>query len=328
MNRDSSAAVDGHTDDDFLLEVLFYHKLDWIRRMLKTRGLRQSGTAEMLRDRIVDYLDRGKLATSDLIELLDEVEGWGDQHVYLYSVSKTLIDDFSDEKAFRVRLKENGVSRLFNKRHPLVLPTTATLSEIEWSTNRVRFVWIEKREYRDRIEDEDREEGSIEFDAYKVQRSRGIVSFSCDLVAGTAELMIQRLPSGNNYTAEKLRFEALMGSFMDVSALSLKPVAPAIKKIDSIKEIRKRSCEWATIAGDRVKYTSSSRKADAYKNPAIRKSRKELGNVAGRLGNYYWPIQGREIHVTLYAKDQRIGIFGECTQAEVTDVLSEVRGYC
>lgn len=68
---------------------------------------------------------------------------------------------------------------------------------------------------------------------------------------------------------------------------------------------------------------------DVYKDPTIRRARKALGkSVAGRLDNFYWPIQGRDIHIKLYAKDHRIGIFGECTAAEVESVLSEVRRYC
>ena len=61
----------------------------------------------------------------------------------------------------------------------------------------------------------------------------------------------------------------------------------------------------------------------------MRAARKALGKgVAGRLGNFYWPVLGRDIHIKLFAKDQRVGIFGECTEEEVQHVLSEIRRYC
>ena len=54
-------------------------------------------------------------------------------------------------------------------------------------------------------------------------------------------------------------------------------------------------------------------------------------SLAGRHGNFYWPMPGevkREIHIKLYGKDQRVGIFGECSEEEVRYVLRGVRGHC
>ena len=169
----------------------------------------------------------------------------------------------------------------------------------------------------------------MEFDAFEVLQSRGIVSFTCDLVSGLAELSVQRLPSGNAYVAEKNKYLLQLGRFFDVAKLSMQKVSGAIKKVDQAAGIRKRSSQLATALGYQVTYTSRSLKDDVYKDPTVRKARKALGStVVGRLGNFYWPISGRDVHIKLYAKDQHIGIFGECTEAEVTSVLSEIRGYC
>ena len=50
------------------------------------------------------------------------------------------------------------------------------------------------------------------------------------------------------------------------------------------------------------------------------------------LGNFYWieapPHLEQFLHVKLYATDQRVGIFGECSEAEVQYVLSRIRYYC
>jgi hypothetical protein len=328
MSKDGQSG-NGKTDEEFLVDVIFSHKLAWVRGLLKEQSLPSSGTEAELRNRIKEYLEAGTLSSGDLIGLLDEVEGWGDQHAYLYSASTALIAELADETEFKKALKKNRALGLFNEPLPLVLPDAPKLSSVDWSTDAVRFVWVEKREYRDRIEDEDREEDDLVFDAYKIKVTRGVISFQCDLVTGHAELLIQRLPTGNNYLAEKAKYETRLGKFFDMAQLTPCTVGGAIKKIDSATGIRKRASELATTRGHRITYTSRSRKEDVYNDPDILKSRKTLGALlAGRLGNYYWPIDGRDIHLKLYAKDQRLGIFGECTQEEVSSVLAQIRGYC
>jgi hypothetical protein len=320
---------DGRTDEEFLLDVLFSHKLAWVRGLLKDRSLPTSGNAADLRSRIEEYLTDGTLDNDDLVSLLDGIEGWGDQHGYLYTASNSLLAELADEAKFKDALRKNRVLGLFNKRSPLVLPEAPKLSAVEWSADRVRLVWVEKRTYRERIEDEDLQDGDLEFDAYKIKITRGVVCFQCDLVSGNAELLIQRLPSGNDYLTEKAKYEAMLGKFFDVKQLTPCTMGGAIKKIDKLKSVRKRTSELSTHRGHRVKYTSRSRKENVYDDPDIRKSRDTLGSlVAGRLGNYYWPFDGRDIHLKLYARDQRLGIFGECTQEEVTSVLAEIRRHC
>jgi hypothetical protein len=320
---------DEQTDIAFLLNVLFHHNMGWIQQFLKAKELSAKGTKEELRDLVESYLDDESLSATDLVDLLDEIEGWGNQHVFLFKASDALIATLSDDKQVKDNLKKLRLARLFNRRIPLVLPSEPTVSSIEWTAQRIRFIWIERRVYRERREDESYTEGSLEFDAFEVVQSRGIVSFSCDLVSGLAEMLIQRLPTGNDYLAEKNKYQEQLVKFFDVDQLSPQKISGAIKKVDQAAGIRKRSSQLATALGYQVTYTSRSRKDDVYNDPTVRKARKALGpTVAGRLGNFYWPIQGRDIHIKLYAKDQHIGIFGECTEAEVGDVLSEVRGYC
>lgn len=317
------------TDVDFLLNVLFDHNMIRVQVLLKKKGLSAKGTKPELRDLVESYLRDSRLTVADLVGLLDEIEGWGNQHVYLYKASDTLVAELSDETRLKGTLKKLRLARLLNRRIPIVLPDEPTVSCVEWTAQRIRFIWVERRQYRERREEESYTEATLEFHAFEVLQSRGIISFSCDLVSGLAEMLIQRLPSGNDYVTEKKKYQEELATFFDVNQLSPQRISGAIKKVDEAMRIRKRSSQLATALGYQATYTSRSRRDDVYKDPTIRKARKALGNtVAGRLGNFYWPILGREIHVKLYAKDQHIGIFGECTAEEVERVLSEVRGYC
>jgi len=323
-----STASDGDGDTSFLLDVLFDHKMEWVQKWLRDKGLSAAGNKPELRSRVESGLEDETLEESDLIALLDQVEGWGNQHIYLYKAEKELINWLADADKFKEKLRALRKAKLFNGRVPLILPEEPALSAIEWSAQRVRFIWIEKRIYRDPRDDKSYIEDEIEYHAYEVKQSRGIISFACDLVTGLAELMIQRLPSGNNYPGEKAKYFEELKAIFDIEKLKPQRISRAILKADADKKIRKRSSSLGTPGGSGATFTSPSRKVDVYKEKKIRDARKALGTgVAGKLGNYYWPFPDRDVHVKLYAKDQRIGIFGECTEDEVKNVLSAVRKY-
>lgn len=335
----AKSAIDSPTDGDSslsdaekLLDLLLMHRMSWVQAFLRERELPFSGERQRLRTRLCAYVADGSVTVDDLVGLLEEIEGWGNQHIYLYTLDDTLLRTLENETKVREALGRSRCSKLFNRRLPLVLPDKLTLSSVFWTRQRLRFVWVEKRTWRERLREEDRKDGDMEYDAYRRKESRGLVAFDCDLVAGNAELLIQRLPSGNRYLEQKQRFEKELQQFVDLSHLQEFRISAGIRKIDEAKNIRKRSTQLQTPQGSRIVLTSKSRTEDAYRDPTIRRAREAVGhNAAGRLGNFYWPAhngQLREIHVKLYAQDQRIGIFGECSQEEVKNVLSSVRAYC
>src|SRR5437660_1781308 len=88
---DNAGDGDALSDEDqgVLLDLLFEHRADVIRQFLRDREMPVSGTKEQLRNRVTGYLTDGDVSASQLVDLLDEVEGWGNQHVYLVRIPAT-----------------------------------------------------------------------------------------------------------------------------------------------------------------------------------------------------------------------------------------------
>ena len=84
-----------------------------------------------------------------------------------------MIERWNTEAKVRGILRAHGKEALFNKRLPLVLPANPRLSAVEWKPHAVRFVWIEKREWRERLPEEDYEADGVEFTAHRVHRRVG-----------------------------------------------------------------------------------------------------------------------------------------------------------
>lgn len=317
-----------------VVDYVFAHRSAAIRDFLREEGLKVSGNKEGLRDRIREAIDDGTIDASALVNLLDTVEGWGNQHIYLYQAPDGETKTWKKQAQARNRLKKIGHEQLFNRRRPLVLPDEPTLSAVEWTQDRVRFIWVEKREWELRRSDLDpaADGNGIRFKAYEDKIARGITSFDWNLVTGEAALMIQRLPSGERYDDIRQRYEETIEDAVHVSNFTRRDVRKAIRKIEESKEASKRQVAIETQRGGRASFTSKGRKADVFDDPDLKKSRKAMGQTASVLGNFYWleaaPHLERRLHVKLYATDQRVAIFGECSETEVKYVLSRVCHHC
>jgi hypothetical protein len=284
------------------------------------------------------YVEKKVVSAEQLIGLLDHVEGWGNQHIYLYKAPTSLLKAWSTEEQARAILKANGKEVLLNRRRPLLLPSVPQLCSVEWAADRVRFVWVEKRPVRERVKSEDLRgkdlglDATLEFDAYRRRVARGIVTFDWDLLNGHAALLIQCLPSGNDYGTAKNRFVAELEPLVEFPRFDPVRISSSIVPIEQSDEVERRQVEHATARGSGIIYRSPKRGVDAFSDPAVKGARKASGTMlAGRLGNFYWPIAGekpRRVHVKLYAADQRVGIFGECSEQEVRHVLSRIRHHC
>ena len=318
---------------ELVLDYLLLHKMAFTQDFLRDRGLPFSGTKAKLRERLEGYLSDGRLDAPDLVRLLNTIEGWGNQHIYLYKGSSKLIEPWLEEDSVRKRLADLGLADLFNRQRPLVLPEETTLSSIEWTPERVRFVWIEKRQWEERVSEEDIEEEGMVWRAYRINVSRGLIAFDWDLASGHAMLMIQRLPRGTKYHHIRDRFERELEPILDLSQFEQVRVSRAIQRIQESGEVRRRQLAYQTRRGGKATFTSADWSRDTFADPDLERAGQALrSGTAGLLGNFYWlPVQGklgRELHSKLYASDQRVGVFGEHLEQNVRYVLFRIRYYC
>lgn len=346
LTLDEGPLSDG--DRSLLLDLLFDHRADHVRGFLRECERPVSGTKEQLRERVTGYLADGTVAGWQLVDLLDAIEGWGNQHVYLLRAKENapVLTQWADEQAVRGILRHHKLDHLFNQRRRLVMPELRQLVSIDWSVRRVRFVWVEGRVWRERRPDLDRREEPprvaeadapapssrlLVFDAYEVYRGRGIIAFELDLVSGIGSLFIQRLPSGNDYAAVRETIVEELQPVIDVRSLDPVRVGRSIVRLESVDGVRRRQIEHTTERGSRIQYVSAERDADAFADPALEHARKGAGSkVVGRMGNFYWRLSEDqpEVHVKIYAPDNRVGFFGECAESQVRHVLRLIRQHC
>lgn len=323
-------------DLDTLLNCALVHKADHLRTFLEQVGLVRSGTKEVLKDRLRSYLEQDSKNALQLTEYLNLIEGWGNQHLYLFNAPSGISKNWRDLQYVEQVLRKNGAVSILNRARPVVLPESPTLASIEWTPQRVRFVWNEKREWLDRREDRDIDspEEAMVFRAWQLRSARGTLAFDWDLQSGEVMLMIQRLPSGTQYSKIRDDVKSWLRRFIDLDAFDVVRVSLAIKPLLGSGEVRDRRTRWETIQGGKATFTSPGmNKAISADETLRRMEAAGRDDIQGSLGNMYWlskPASGLndEFHTTLHRRDQRIGVMGEKHEREVRYVVGRIRAHC
>ena len=324
-------ALEAH-ELELLLDLIFSHKLDHVRNFLQVRQLPKSGNRGELRERLESALASGRVVPTALVWLLDSIEGFGNQHIYLYQASASLAEQFKSTDKVRSLLTALGVNHFYNHEDPVFLPDVPTLAGVSHDSDYLRVKFVERRTWYEPLEETHErhvEHGTVLVKRYKLYQSRGVTMFRLNLHTGHAELMIQRLPSGTKYAAIRDAYKDRLAGIINFDSLAAVTTAGAILRIEQSGEVERRATNFETPAGSRTSYKSRARGADYNNDEAIRRSREALGtDVAGEQGNFYWlpdNTLARRIHTYVY-KD-RIAILGECVEQEVDYILSRVRGF-
>lgn len=320
-----------------ILDLIFAHSKSHIRRFLGNIGQPKSGNEVELYERIVNLVKAKLITEIELTELLDKIEGWGDQQIYLYKPLLREHRKIFEKKNFEELLKEHKMGKLLNGERSVVLSDKRTLSVIEYEENEfVKFIWIEKRIWEEREIDKDKISGEYIYKAYKTHTQRGIMTYDLNLKTGASMLMIQKLPTNStkDYWKTKSELEEELKRFFQLDEIPSLQFKRGIKKIQKSGEVRSRQVEDKTPLGSRAKFTSSNRKIDVDKDITIKKARSVTSaNSQPYMGNFYWLPEladgnlETELHTILYTSDNRLGIYGERTEEEVRYIIERIREF-
>jgi len=323
INRDASQ-ID---QKKLLLDSIFSHRLDYIKDYFRSKDETFSFRRDILYSKLNEGIDDGTFSLSELTKLLDKIEEYGNQHIYLYNCNEQFIKILKDPNYIKEKLKKFNLENIYNGENCIILPNEPTLTSVIHNGSILKFKWVEKRVWKDPLDE--MIEDDIFVKRYQINLSRGITTFRINLVSNEAEIMIQRLPRGANY--EKIRDNYLdeVSHYIDIYSLTHLGLRRAIRRLEDSDEVDKRLIDLETIEGGRVAFKSKDSRSDYRSDSNLCRSRTALGyNVSGNKGSFYWKanhILERPILTHIYANDNRMGIFGQRIESEVNYVLSRVR---
>jgi hypothetical protein len=326
-----------------LLELAMLQSNRYIKELLREKKLPMGVNKDEFQRNLREAISGGQLTAADLRGWLAEVEGWGDQHAYLFRVPTSETQGLRSLQAFSKRAKLAELEHLIDAEIPFDPDEDLRLSTIRHHQDGISLIWVKGSPKLARRSDLDFEENidgeDIVFQAYERRWARVAARFEWRFESSLAALFISRKSGGSNYSMhrdELLRtVDRLTPSRPRWKALN---VSKAITQIDSsdlqrasgspgVKAIRMNKTTFVG-ASAQVELSANSQTGDYQDDAEIRQVRKAVDGqrlIGGTADCYVTPNPDREdarlLHIRLYSSDRRALLWGNMNSEEVWELL-------
>jgi hypothetical protein len=109
---------------------------------LPDRGIRIGATKDAFEHNVLQAIEDGDLRLGDFDDWAEEVEGWGNQHVYVYAIPDEVRAQLTPQ-AVRQKVTEAGLDDVWNGSTLLEFPEEPQLTSISFDDDVLRLVWQE-----------------------------------------------------------------------------------------------------------------------------------------------------------------------------------------
>lgn len=324
----------------------------FIKELLRDKKIRIGDTKEDFLVNLNDAIESGKLRLSDVAQWLESVEGWGNQHVYLYNISTTLRKDLTKPRIAQ-RVQGNAtLKKVWDAATVLAFPDEPKLTSVSFNDSVLRLIWQEASPGWTAVTDKDyrKEEGLdlFEYRAFRMLERRIITRFEAHLDKGLAALFIPVPIEGDEHKVAINEAQRVIQLLMDLPALKRglfdigivtrnfdqQNLPNNVTPIPAVKTRRSR-----LTSGDAyVEFAANNPDNAFWEEPAILAVRSsvhaaQLGAFHGTEGVFiFQPESGpnaltRPLRVQLYAKDNRIRLWKQMDAAEVWTILGKINAY-
>jgi hypothetical protein len=301
----------------------------FIKDLLRSNNIPIGNTKTDFAKNLNVAIDAGELTQAVIESWLDEIEGWGNQHVYLFeplSISRTKI---------RPALDASKYAGLLDRKVSYEFPDTLTLSAVSFSDDHLSVAWHRSRGAWERAKSKDfrREEGPdcFEYRAYRERFDRSVVRFEWRLSDPYCAVMIQ-LPNEDEEHAQALSrvWQDLNGLGLTRSPPTKIRLSPAFKRLSRKTEARVQSTRLVTQGGH-VELVSTLSEGGIDAVEAVREVRRgvEDANFAGADAMFSFTAEkysqlSRTIKMEGYGLESRLRIWVQCKREDVYAILSVI----
>jgi len=332
-------------------EVVMPQGAIFIRELLRQKravdpAVRIGVGKEEIAENLEAAIRLGAVTWNDLEQWLQEVEGWGRQHVYLYRCSVSLKDDpiWASIETLRERLAEVGLDEHWQSHQAPEFPAELVPANVILDQGRFELVWRQRRErwMRDADGDKDNEviEGfTYEFRAFRQELSRAVMRFVLFPTRYRAALFVQLPLGGSHEEACRLARKTLQAIF-DISELREADISKAIKSFDNLDLEEADKDRHGQVQSQNAKFGARGATVEFDADPAIVawKRVKALRDVRRALQTRSFEgVQGkfivtlrrgaglnRDIVMSLAAAQNRVYFRAQMSADEIWVVLDQV----
>lgn len=305
-----------------------------VQQFLKEKGLPYSGSwDEIETKRILPAILDGKLSTQELITFLTEVEEFGNQHVFLYQCSKSLVDKLMDQVKTKKELVDLGFNKELSNPEHLAQPDDPVVSEIRWDEGSEKQLIFKIKETRlFWVPDDESHEGEYLVRRLKKERRRFVTVVALHS-NGCLEIRIPARSGDYRAFVPKVLKLIKIISFSDLSPTSLSTAKDnSWKGRDKYKKILRFSNTFLRNANGTKVTLSTGGKADNIASDVggVESHKAFLDHDGENEGSNLWFNKlethlSEDIHVNLNGELNEFSIRADCSKSDYIYVLEQLK---
>jgi len=304
----------------------------YIKEFLRKHDIRIGTTKAEFQRNLILAIDEGALTEQQLDTWLVDVEGWGNQHVYLFGVPRGARRIPPAELRRRARR-----GKLFDASPSLAFPAQRELTGIYCDDESFQLLWHEGFEAWIRAKDRDyRQEDDTdiyEYRAYREQPKRSVMRFEWPFGDDVAAAFLQIPWNEDDHNAALQEiWQELRGFGFDraLAQISLDELIRALDESDAPEDDVTVQSTSLSTPGARVDFASTIPGKDYKESEAVAAVHRavEHREFGGERGVFVFKSDNngitRNVKIQMYGASNRIRFWAQCTKSDVWSVLRRI----
>jgi len=318
---------------------------DFIKDLLRRKQLPIGTNKAQFSKHLKAAIDAGTVLAADIDDWLHEVEGWGNQTIYLYRLSAADARDrlWTDESLLRRRVTKAGHGGQWAANTSVAFDTALTLTGVHaLDGGRLRFEWHQGITVEDRAPERDftRDEGdeTIQYRAYLLRRQRTVMRFEIRPRQRLAAAFVQVPVSSKEHDAALAAMWEVVGCVRPQGTFRPINMSTVIKKVDEDTKsgpLRTNTVRLST-PGAWIAYGAEASDAAYREVQDANEARSAVATMTrftGRRSNLLYAAsrntdrKDRDVHVQLDGTRRRLWVRAQLTEAQAWDLLVLLTSY-
>ncbi|WP_324806382.1 hypothetical protein SH584_08805 [Sphingomonas sp. LY29] len=310
---------------EILERVILAQGNSFIKELARSHGIKIGANKDEFRTNLNAAIDNGELDQEKIEAWLAEVEGWGNQHFYLYEAPAISSEDLV------TRIKGSAHAALLGSGISFDFADELRLTAILVDHERLSMVWQQGKDRWSRYKQKDftEEEGNefYRFEAYLRHGERSIVRFEWRFEDAFCGILIHR-------NKEIKHAEAIAQVWKEVAATGVAPARlPSISLNEAVKTKSKgEGAQSSRFDNDEGYVEMGSKKADGGIDEieAVRQAREGLDDEAfdDTRGMFHYKADGGKLSVAIsvqvFGKEGCLRLWARCLRSDVYQLVRSI----
>jgi hypothetical protein len=295
---------------------------DFIKELLRQNGVKIGTTKNDFAKNIAEAIDSEALTQAKIEAWLDEIEGWGNQHIYLFETPEIEAAALSGIFAASEYAVLVGAAQSYN------FPANLELSSVLLDGNSLSLVWHLGKEGWDRAKAKDfvQDDGleQYRYEAYRRRMDRSVVRFEWRFSDPHCAILIHRNKDIDHAAAMTVVWTALKALSIIEAPRTRLALTQAVKSASKEKGTKSTRLE---ADGGFVDLVSTLEDGGIDKVAAVRHARHAMNDDEFTRAQGIFALGEEEelaqaISVQVYGSEGRIRLWAQCKRDDVHKVVA------